>query len=240
MLSDRIKRERQKKGISMRQAAMEMGFPYTTYVNYEKGISEPNSEGLVKIAVFYNVSADYLLGRHEEEARVIQEDIEQSVMEDVEIGMGASLRHPLTKMDQSERIIIAQRIIIDPKTKDAFADPIHTANPYAQCYIAPVKKLEDYCFYEIDDDSMAPFLEIHDYVLIELNTQIDSGDCAVISLDGKCLIRKIEFDDDMKEWRITAYNRYYPPITIKNSERSRLIIAGRIDRVIRLMPRGER
>lgn len=61
MISDMIRKTREKKGISMRQAAIDMGFPYTTYVNYEKGISEPNSEALVKIAVYYGVSADYLL-----------------------------------------------------------------------------------------------------------------------------------------------------------------------------------
>ena len=62
MISERIKEARIKKGVSMRQAATDMGFPYTTYVNYEKGVSEPNSENLVKIAIYYNVSADYLVG----------------------------------------------------------------------------------------------------------------------------------------------------------------------------------
>lgn len=62
MISNRIKEARLKKGVSMRQAAADMGFPYTTYVNYEKGISEPNSENLVKIALYYNVTADFLIG----------------------------------------------------------------------------------------------------------------------------------------------------------------------------------
>ena len=66
MISDRIREARQRKGVSMRQAAIEMGFPYTTYVNYEKGVSEPNSEALVKIAVYYKVSTDYLVGVNKE------------------------------------------------------------------------------------------------------------------------------------------------------------------------------
>lgn len=68
MISDKIRRIREKKGISMRQAALDMGFPYTTYVNYEKNVSEPNSESLVKIAVYYGVSADYLLGVEQKES----------------------------------------------------------------------------------------------------------------------------------------------------------------------------
>lgn len=62
MVAEQLKKAREHKGVSMRQAAIDMGFPYTTYVNYEKGVSEPNSEALVKIAVYYGVSADYILG----------------------------------------------------------------------------------------------------------------------------------------------------------------------------------
>ena len=74
MISQMIRKTREKKGISMRQAALDMGFPYTTYVNYEKGISEPNSEALVKIAVYYGVSADYLLGVEQKESPCPVED----------------------------------------------------------------------------------------------------------------------------------------------------------------------
>ena len=45
----------------MKEAAQRLNMPYTTYVNYEKGMREPNSETLIKIADFYNTSIDYLL-----------------------------------------------------------------------------------------------------------------------------------------------------------------------------------
>lgn len=47
---------------SMRQVAEKLKIPYTTYVNYEKGLREPNSEMLIKIANFYGVTVDYLVG----------------------------------------------------------------------------------------------------------------------------------------------------------------------------------
>ena len=37
--------------------------PYTTYVNYEKGTREPNSETLIALANFYETSVDYLIGK---------------------------------------------------------------------------------------------------------------------------------------------------------------------------------
>lgn len=48
--------------MTMREVASKLEIPYTTYVNYEKGLREPNSEMLIKIANFYGVTIDYLLG----------------------------------------------------------------------------------------------------------------------------------------------------------------------------------
>lgn len=65
----RIKELRESKGISMKEAARLLGIPYTTYVNYEKGLREPTSEMLIQIADFYNVSIDYLVGRNSDPRR---------------------------------------------------------------------------------------------------------------------------------------------------------------------------
>ena len=58
---NRMKELRQVLGISMKEAARKLNMPYTTYVNYEKGVREPNSETLIEIANFFNTSIDYLL-----------------------------------------------------------------------------------------------------------------------------------------------------------------------------------
>lgn len=47
----------------MRQAAADLGMPYTTYVNYEKGAREPNSETLILLADYFGTSIDYMLGK---------------------------------------------------------------------------------------------------------------------------------------------------------------------------------
>lgn len=63
MFDDRLKELRIKKGLNMKQLAEALNIPYTTYVGYEKNEREPNSESLIDIATFFNVSTDYLLGR---------------------------------------------------------------------------------------------------------------------------------------------------------------------------------
>ena len=55
---NRISELRMEKDLTMRDAARLLGMPYTTYVNYEKGTREPNSETLIQLANFYGTSVD--------------------------------------------------------------------------------------------------------------------------------------------------------------------------------------
>ena len=63
---NRINQLRNEKQISMKEAARGLGIPYTTYVGYEKGDREPNSEMLIKIASYFSVSVDYLICRSDD------------------------------------------------------------------------------------------------------------------------------------------------------------------------------
>lgn len=58
-----IKHLREARGLNMRETAKLLDMPYTTYVNYEKGMREPTSEVLIHLADFFEVSTDQLLGR---------------------------------------------------------------------------------------------------------------------------------------------------------------------------------
>lgn len=62
MISERLKQLRENKGYNMRQMAAALNLPYTTYVNYEKGEREPNSEQLILFSKYFDVSIDYIIG----------------------------------------------------------------------------------------------------------------------------------------------------------------------------------
>lgn len=53
---------RKKANLSKKELTDRLNIKYTTYANYESGIREPNSDFLIKIAKFYEVSVDYILG----------------------------------------------------------------------------------------------------------------------------------------------------------------------------------
>ncbi len=59
---NRLKQLRTEHGLSMREVANRINVPYTTYVNYEKGIRDPSTEVLAKLAKFFETTVDYLLG----------------------------------------------------------------------------------------------------------------------------------------------------------------------------------
>lgn len=62
---NRLKELRESRGMNMKEAAAALGYKYMTYVNYEKEERQMYPEQLIKIADFYGVSIDYLLGRDE-------------------------------------------------------------------------------------------------------------------------------------------------------------------------------
>ena len=61
MVGNHLKQLREIKGISQKQVAKELMLPYNTYRNYENNVNEPNNEMLVRLAIYFNVSVDYLL-----------------------------------------------------------------------------------------------------------------------------------------------------------------------------------
>lgn len=77
MFDDRIKKLRKARGITQAQAAKDLDLPQKTYCNYERDEREPNSTVLVKLALYYGVTVDYLLGfmpKNEESPPLIGND----------------------------------------------------------------------------------------------------------------------------------------------------------------------
>ena len=61
-----IKLLRKERGITQKQAAEDLGVSQALFSHYEKGIRECGLDFVVRVADYYNVSCDYLLGRSAE------------------------------------------------------------------------------------------------------------------------------------------------------------------------------
>lgn len=59
----KLKEIRKAKGISQLKLALDLNMSQNTISRYETGEREPGINELIKIADYFNVSVDYLLGR---------------------------------------------------------------------------------------------------------------------------------------------------------------------------------
>lgn len=112
---NRMKQLREKKNKTMSQVARELKMPYTTYVNYEKGVREPNSEVLIQIANYFNVSVDCLIGRaNDEQPPADVQDELQEYLEELknrpEMRMLFSVSKNATKEDVEQAVKIIEAL----------------------------------------------------------------------------------------------------------------------------------
>lgn len=59
---ERLKQLRAERGLTQKELAAYLKIDRTTYVKYEAGTSEPNFATLTRLAAYFGVTTDYLLG----------------------------------------------------------------------------------------------------------------------------------------------------------------------------------
>lgn len=69
MFKEQLKSARKTANKTQKEVALYLGIAERAYQNYEYGNREPNLETLSKLADFFNVSTDYLLGRSDDPTR---------------------------------------------------------------------------------------------------------------------------------------------------------------------------
>lgn len=102
---------RKERGISQKQAAVELGISQALLSHYEKGIRECGLEFVVRTADFYNVSCDYLLGRSPERtgAKLSYDDIPEADA----LGKENSLKGSILPTLNKKLIFNALNIVFD-------------------------------------------------------------------------------------------------------------------------------
>ena len=63
IFNERLKELRTEKSLTQEQAASEMGLPYRSYQRLEMDGRKTHYDTLIKIADYYDVSVDWLMGR---------------------------------------------------------------------------------------------------------------------------------------------------------------------------------
>ena len=61
----KLKELRKEKGITQKELSQAIGYAQSTISDWEKGNIEPTASAIIKICDYFDISADYLLGRKE-------------------------------------------------------------------------------------------------------------------------------------------------------------------------------
>lgn len=213
---NRMNELRAAEGLSMKEAASRLGMPYTTYVNYEKGYREPNTETLVRIAEFFGTTVDGLLGNSPvlKAPRVINmADTVGSPFHPVAIPVVASVKAGYDGLAVEEATGEFEYVT---------AEDIKGHSP------------SEYRILRVSGDSMYPRIIDGDKVLVHVQPSVDSGDIAVILYNGEeATVKKVRYRSGEDWLEMVPANPEYKPRRIEGSDLEICKVFGKVVKLIR-------
>ena len=205
MLSDKLKKLRKDRNLTQVRLASLLGIPQSTYSGYEAGSREPDIEMLDKLANYFGVSVDYLLGREDSAAErpmpsnvyPVSKIIEIPILGSVRAGVGGCL---------TEDRIGTQAIPIEF---------IHGRNP------------ADLFYLRVKGDSMYPRIEEGALALVHRQSSVDSGSVAVLAIDlDEAVLKKVYYGNDWID--LVSYNPNYPTRRFSGADVQRVCVIGQV------------
>ena len=206
MNTENLKAVRNRKGVTQKEVSDALGISPNTYKNYEQGMREPNNEMLCKLADYFNVTTDYLLGRAPQTDAmallISQTDVSletltkqfEALPEEGQVLMMAIIR----ALNETREIRYAKRKprtvwIKQHQNKAAagFGYDLSSEDEWYDVEVIDNPKVGDADFaVEIDGDSMEPDYHNGDLALIKLDPDVTVGEVGLFVLDGKGYIKE--------------------------------------------------
>ena len=116
MFYDRFKQLCENRGVSCNKAALEIGLSNATPTKWKKTGATPVGETLNRIAAYFNVSTDYLLGKTENAPAEVGKRAEDSdVLDDVDVAFYGEYRELDEEQKQTVRDMV--RVMRERRTK---------------------------------------------------------------------------------------------------------------------------
>lgn len=186
----------------MRQMAAALNMPYTTYVNYEKGTREPNSEQLLLISKYFDISLDYIMGREEE---MKPAKLNYTNLKGIE---------PLPKM---KKIPLLGAV--------ACGEPIYREED--EWIDVPEHVNADFCLKCEGDSMINARINNGDIVFIKACPQVDNGQIAAVSVDNEVTLKRVYYYPEKSKLILSPENPAFEPFVYTNEELNDIRILGR-------------
>ncbi len=199
MFAKRLKELRKSKGLTQIAFANIFCISNGAVGNWEIGTRQPDHEMLTRIADYFHVSTDYLLGRTNDASRP-SPDFSPGITEDYTsfpvIGdVAAGYNHIATEDWEGEKIDVPNSYL--------------KGRPKEEFFVLKVK-----------GDSMYPAYQDGDHVLVLRQATLDySGQVGVIVYnDDNATLKKVEFKQGEDWLRLVPINPTHPSIRVENED----------------------
>ncbi len=198
-LKEKLKELRIKQGFSQVQVANYLGITKDVYNKYEKVGVRPPYEVIKGIADLYQVSTDYLLGRHD----VIFENAVVYTFAVIGKVCAGYNGQAVEEYTGETEYIPTELLRGMPK--------------------------EDYFVLEVKGDSMYPKLLDGDRVLVHRADSVDSGSIAIVLYDGdEATIKKVVYENGCDWIDLIPLNSKYQPKRISGTDLEQCRILGKV------------
>lgn len=229
MFDDRLQKTREAAHLTVKQVAAALRLPYTTYNNYEKNTREPPGGLICKIAEFFGVSTDYLLGMRDtssyaQKPEMLQkwESLDKYGKKMVELVLDAEYERccentedTVTEQQSAEQQSNISMITVKSSeyrvsAGTGFLLDEGDCNTEVQVPDTPLARRADFAL-TISGDSMEPIYHDGDIVLIKRQSFVSKGEIGIFVVDGNGYIKKFGGD------RLISLNSEYSDIILDDN-----------------------
>lgn len=198
------------KDIKPNNVAKQLGIASGTVSGWKNKGQTPQDGNLIKIADYFGVSVDYLLGKESDLAEP-----------------------PVTLYEESGRIHMIP--IYETVSAGFGALAVNDIVDYRPHCFKVNQEAAESLFIRVRGDSMYPKIEDGDLILIHKQDSVDSGAIAVVLIDGEeGLVKKVIYGDSWLE--LQSINPMYMPRRFAGKEMSRVQILGKLRAIIHEEP----
>lgn len=234
MIGDTLKRLRTKKGLTSEELCSKIGIKGGSYRNYERNDRKPDYDTLVKLADFYGVTTDYLLGRPtaqpptdalerlftEKSFSALEEELLRKYMELPHEARQAVVRFindATAKALQRKNGTAPQKLLVMKRSlHKVSAGTGYDLNDSDAWETVTVKDTDDSrkadFLLEIEGDSMETTFHDGETVCVQQTPCVEIGEIGVFWVDGCGYIK------ELGNGCLISHNSSYDPIPLQGTE----------------------
>ncbi|EGO63597.1 XRE family transcriptional regulator [Acetonema longum] len=210
MFVQRLKELRAKKDISQSALATHLGMSQQAIAKWETDKATPDPYMLIKLANFFGVTTDYLLGRSNNPNKSIFQEFAEGT--------------------ESQSINHSDFVWL-PILADVKGGP--NGISYAEADIIDWERVEkttiagkNCIIYKVRGDSMSPDIKEGDHLIVAEQSSVDNGQLAVLSIGDETMVKQVYRNNG--SLFLHSFNQAYPPRIVTGQELEHVCIIGRV------------